>query len=429
MLEILNNEKLNQRLFFIGVFLLGSAPSLSGIFLLFSLIFSLINSNIKIFQDRWHIPFLLAGCLLPLFAIIHSSETSELYDKWNTSLSWIGLGNWIPLIASYLGFQRFVKSNKDRKLTSIFLISGSFPVICSGIAQYWFNWYGPFDFLNGFVIWFQKPLLGDTGLSSLFSNQNYAGIWFCMIWPFCLASFLDRENSKQKKVLSLIFLIAITISIVLTTSRSAWICLVLLVPFMLGRYSFLWILFCTLIISSIFYLVSFDPTVSEGITSFIKEYLPDKILREFSTSNFVNRDSRMEIWTQAINLINQRPLVGWGAATFPILYASPTGTIITHTHNLILELAVSYGSIVTILIFFPILLILILSYMEIYNNKLPQKQLLYQKAWYSSFFCLMFSQLLDVQYFDVRISLMFWILLAGLKQSLTNFESKVTVSS
>ena len=36
------------------------------------------------------------------------------------------------------------------------------------------------------------------------------------------------------------------------------------------------------------------------------------------------------------------------------------------------------------------------------------------KAWWSSFFSLFLSQMYDIQYFDFRISVSFWILLSGL---------------
>ena len=37
------------------------------------------------------------------------------------------------------------------------------------------------------------------------------------------------------------------------------------------------------------------------------------------------------------------------------------------------------------------------------------------KAWVSATIIFLISQLIDVQYYDARISLMFWILLAGIK--------------
>ncbi len=39
--------------------------------------------------------------------------------------------------------------------------------------------------------------------------------------------------------------------------------------------------------------------------------------------------------------------------------------------------------------------------------------MIFEKAWIISLFILLISQMVDVQYFDGRISIVFWILLAG----------------
>ena len=38
----------------------------------------------------------------------------------------------------------------------------------------------------------------------------------------------------------------------------------------------------------------------------------------------------------------------------------------------------------------------------------------YDRAWFISFSVILFSQLFDIQYYDFRISMIFWILLSGL---------------
>ena len=46
------------------------------------------------------------------------------------------------------------------------------------------------------------------------------------------------------------------------------------------------------------------------------------------------------------------------------------------------------------------------------------------KAWWTSSFILCGTQLVDVQYYDGKISIAFWILLAGLK-SIVNEKQKI----
>ena len=46
----------------------------------------------------------------------------------------------------------------------------------------------------------------------------------------------------------------------------------------------------------------------------------------------------------AINLISERPIFGWGAATFPILYIMRGGIEkAQHTHNMPMEIAQNHG--------------------------------------------------------------------------------------
>ena len=300
------------------------------------------------------------------------------------------------------------------------------PVLISGFAQFFFKVYGPFETLNSLIIWFQRPLRPDTGMTALFNNQNYAGAWFCIIWPLSLATLLDSLKNKVNKYISLSFLISITISIILTTSRSAWGGLLLLIPLMSGVSSLTYLL-PIIFLAIVFIMLTTSNIFPIEFQNEIREIMPNRIWQEFIPENFDGRASRLEIWKVAITYINKRPLIGWGAGAFPFLYLYEKNTYAGHSHNLILELAVSYGIPVTILIFGCICNISISSFFKIFIKRSFSKTDFFERAWYSSFFVLICSQLVDIQYFDVRISLIFWILLAGLKEIIKNsFSTKLT---
>ena len=99
----------------------------------------------------------------------------------------------------YWGSQIYLKNNKQRELFIKVLIAGSIPIIISCILQYWFKVFGPFETLNGLIVWFQKPLIRNDGISGLFSNQNYTGFWFAMLWPFSIFLFRRNYTNKFKK--------------------------------------------------------------------------------------------------------------------------------------------------------------------------------------------------------------------------------------
>ena len=61
-------------------------------------------------------------------------------------------------ILSFAGFQDYLKTSSQRIKFISFFIVGSLPIILSCFLQYWFKIYGPFEFLKGLIIWYNKPL-------------------------------------------------------------------------------------------------------------------------------------------------------------------------------------------------------------------------------------------------------------------------------
>ena len=97
----------------------------------------------------------------------------------------------------------------------------------------------------------------------------------------------------------------------------------------------------------------------------------------------------------------------------------------SHSHNLIIDTAFNFGLIVAITIFTNIFLISFLSFKKInFSSNKEFSDNLFEKAWWTSIFTFCFTQILDIQYFDGRISIISWILLCGLKQMLDENNSK-----
>ena len=92
-------------------------------------------------------------------------------------LTWIGLLNWIPFIFLFVTSKIFLITSSQRLKVAVFLFSGSIPVLITGLGQYYFNWEGPLTTFNGLIVWYLKEIEPHLGLSGLFSNQNYAGMF------------------------------------------------------------------------------------------------------------------------------------------------------------------------------------------------------------------------------------------------------------
>ena len=41
-----------------------------------------------------------------------------------------------------------------------------------------------------------KPIEDVGSLSGLFNNQNYAGLWMAIIWPFCLSELITPKRER-----------------------------------------------------------------------------------------------------------------------------------------------------------------------------------------------------------------------------------------
>ena len=402
-----------SNLFYFGLFLLPSAFSIAAILLLISLISSTFTKRENIFQDKFNIIFFIASFLMVVSSLVHSFNRDYIPYEVDPNLSWIGLANWIPFFWCYFGFKKFLNSPEKRKKSAIILLSGTFPVLITGIGQAFFDWHGPFEILNGFIVWYQRPIDGITGLTGLFNNPNYAGCWLNVLWPFCIASLMDRGSYLIKKISVYFFNFGISLSIILTNSRAAWIGIFLGSLLMFGEKSFKLITIIILVLAIVF-SASIYPILGENIQNYLQTIIPRSILTEFSDFQY----SRIEIWQSGINLSFNNPIFGTGASSFPEIFMSQTNLWKGHAHNLPLELIISYGIPAALMIIIPI------SYLTLQVVKIKllgknrKESSIYDKAWISSLVVLLISQMVDVQYFDGRISIVLWILLSGSKNIL-----------
>ena len=404
--------KLLNNIFLVGSFLLPSAFTLGTGFLLISLIYGFYISK-GYFKDKLNIIFFVAGIFLIISAFIHSNFNDYLSNyKINHSLSWIGLANWIPFFLCFWGFQPYLNSKTKRRRTAFALLAGTLPVIITGIGQSFFNWYGPIETLNGLIVWYQRPIEGITGMTGLFNNPNYTGLWLNLILPFCLAETINSRSNKLDMIITFIFSFSFALCTILTNSRAAWICIFLGSVVIFGRKGLKLILpliiSISLIISSTIY-----PIFGNKIQFFFRSIIPNNIWMEFTDFQI----SRLDIWNTALKYIINFPIFGTGGGSFPDIYMYESGLWKGHAHNLPLELFLSYGIPAGIIILLPIIYLFIFCTKTIFFNKLI-KISIFDKAWVISIMLFLFSQLVDVQYFDGRISITFWILIAAIRNIL-----------
>ena len=416
-------EDFGKLLFDLGIFFLPTAISFSIVFLLISSIKNFYKKDLLL-ADNLNKCFLLTTLLLFLSSLINYFDYDLLskYPYIENASFLIGLLNWIPLFIFFIGCQPYIKTRDLRRRASFLLLAGTFPVILFGILQAFFEIYGPFKSPLGLIVWYQRPIPVDsfTDITSIFNNQNYFGSWLNIIWPFCLTISLVKLKSYFKKIFALFFIISTPIFLVLTASRGAWLGLFFSLILFFGKNSFKWL--GPILLTIIFLCLSIIyPIFGYEFQKFLKDLIPFGLWINILPNHYSNIPlERFDIWNFAFQKILERPLLGFGANTFPNILYGEIGRWRGHAHNLPLELAFSFGLPATISLIIPILSITFISISKffIFTKNYFEKYNL-EKAWLISLMFLLVNHLFDILYFDGRISIALWLLLAGVKNMIT----------
>ena len=405
-----NSFKIGFLFFNLGLFFLLSAPILGVISILISMILSFIQFR-KFFNPNKIIKsFAILSIILLINSLISIFYEINQFDEWQYSSNIIGLFNWIPFFICFFLIQPYLKNKKYRKLSTYLLLIGTFPLLITGIGEFYLGWESQLSAFNGNIIWFLKPKSEIKGLSGLFSNPNYAASWLSMIWPLAIGTILNNKKNKYKLIFSILYSLIILFSTLLTNSKDTFISLFLPLIFLINQ-SFLKILILALIVSFILFIYE-KYFIKLGLNSLFYSILENNIDMDLEKVSEIF--PRIDIWRVALIAIIKKPFLGWGAASFPFIYIlyrnEYTNDYITHAHNIFLETSINYGLIFSILLFLIIAKVLIISWKLIF----VEKNNIIDKCWWISTFIFVFNHMFDVTYYDVRISLLFWITLAGL---------------
>ena len=418
--------KFGNILFLSGLFLLPSSLFIGGILLLIAATIGSFIYKKPFFTDLWNYYLIIFGIFILISTLLQNFILNNPYkDIWDPSLSILGMCNWLPFIWLFWAFQPYLNSPLKRKRFSYILISGSFPILVSGFGQYFFNWHGPFETLYGLIVWYQRPIESPGGLSGLFSNQNYAGSWLNFVWPFCMALFIEKKDFILRRIITFIFLFSVGYAAFLTYSRNAWIGILASLSILSGKKG-IKLIILVMIISGLLLFLLISTISLEDSQNILRSILPERIFLEFAKEGYEGLDAtRWEILLSGINLIKINPIFGIGAGSFPAIFQLETGFWKGHSHNLLVELAVSYGLPAALILFTTISSILYLSGKDIFLRKGSEIYIIDRAIW-TALFVFLLSQLFDIQYLDGKISILAWMLISSLKNIID--ESNKTIS-
>ena len=405
--------------FQLSVFCLPSSALISYVLLLVALFDGSLKRRDLYWREYWNYPLVLVTFLM-LIGCIRS------HTGW---LAWFGLFNWVPFFWFFWGLQPYLLTPERRIKCASLLVLGSLPVLITGFGQLWLGWEGPWEVFDGLIIWFVSPGGEPLGrLSGLFDYANITAAWLSGVWPFCLASVLHPFIVGRNRVIPFVLLVAFIAAMILTNSRNAWGAIVLGLPLVIGSASWSWLI-PLMLISFLPVIIAVLPVFDFGIQQFARSIVPDSVWMRLSDMQFVDTRSfeatRIGQWKVAVNLIFEKPWLGWGAAAFSIIYPLRTGLFHGHSHNLPLELAISHGILVSLLInIFVFSLLIISGLYGIFNRLNSKKNIIVDRAWWTSTLILICFYATDIPLFDSRINILGWILLIGLRCMIYNYRSQ-----
>lgn len=401
-------DPLAWRCFQLGLLVLASSALLASALLLVALVRGSRGRGPWL-ADRAN-GVLAAAALLMLLGAIGSRSFAS-YQPW---LAWVGLFNWLPFFWGFWGFQPYLASAAARRRSGLWLVAGSVPVVVTGLAQLWFGWQGPWQILGGLVIWHLKAGGNPEGrLAGLFDYANIAAAWLSLSWPFLLAALLHSWRRRGAWLVVLLLAVLQAAALYLTDSRNAWGALLLAVPVVGGPRSWLWLL-PLLLLALLPVLLASLPGVPTPLQEPARALVPQAIWGRLNDFNAQGERplaiTRLSQWSTAVGLIAERPWFGWGAAAFSVIYPLRTGFWHGHPHNIAVDLALSHGLPVALLLVGLVLWLLIRA-ARLGMAAGP----VFERAWWAAVLVLVALHATDIPMYDSRVNIAGWILLAGLR--------------
>ena len=333
------------------------------------------------------------------------------YSGW---LAWVGLANWLPFFWAFWGFQPYLSTPAARRRAGLMLVAGTVPVILTGLGQLWWGWQGPFQALGGMVIWHLRAGGNPPGrLAGLFDYANIAGSWLVLVWPLLLAALLQPGLVRWRRAVVLLLAVSLVTAVFLTDSRTAWGALVLALPLVCGPRSWRWLL-PGLAVVLLLVAAASVAWVPELLQAPARSLVPEAIWGRLSDLHFAGQRplaiTRLAQWQVALTLVAERPWLGWGAAAFSLIYPLRTGHWHGHPHNLPIDLALSHGVPVAVLVVGLVLWLLgRAGWLGMAGGSL------FDRAWWAATLVLVALHATDIPLYDSRVNVAGWVLLAGLR--------------
>ena len=329
--------------------------------------------------------------------------------------AWLGLANFLPYFLLFIALRWLIRQPDQLRQLSWVLIAPSFPLVILGLGQLFLAW----DTISSteFLGWGLVPGgVPPARMSSVFSYANLLAIYLAIAFSLTLGLWINNWQQKADNSIQQTFLTVMLFSdiagIVLTSSRNAWgIALLIFMAYAL-YLGWQWLVWSIIGGAIAVFWAAFVP---EFGGTYLRYLVPDFVWIRLSDSAFERPIETLRIthWQFCWDLIQQRPLFGWGLRNFSPLYELKTGYWFGHPHNLWLMLGAETGIITLLLLLAIVGGILFQAYQLLLRpSKIELKPVFF--SYLIAFASYVVFNLADVSIFDLRVNTIGWILLAAI---------------
>ncbi len=326
------------------------------------------------------------------------------------SVAWTGLFNFLPFFLLFAIASRVIQSPDQFRHILKLLVVGSVPVSGLGILQVVINqptWTLP-RWFGSYVI--NLGMSPDHRIASLFGHYNELGIYLVMILMIAAQLAVENLTSKWERYGVWIILGMGAIALAYSGSRSAWVLMAIGIGSLAVWHRYWYVVAgITAIAGSLSWAVLGKSLGIGG--EWLRSLVPVGLINRLdsainpSSADYLSTVNRVNAWAFAVDLIQRRPIQGWGFRSFEAIALSMNHDLhgLPHEHNFYLTLAVGGG--IPALIGFMTLVISVLV------MGIKRDQNLFGVVITIALFFL--SGLLDVTFYEPRVNILSWLLLAG----------------
>lgn len=171
---------------------------------------------------------------------------------------------------------------------------------------------------------FDKPS-SNMVMKPFYNDHTAYGAVIALFLPVITAFFITKINQRPLRIFSLVMLAILVTGIIFSYSRAAWISVAFsLVVFLiiLLKIKFRWVALSLIILVGFFYIFRYQ--FIEKLEKNKQDSSTDFVEHVQSISNISSDASNLERinrWSSAMRLFEERPIFGWGPGTYQFVYA------------------------------------------------------------------------------------------------------------